>query len=107
MKIISNTVDFDVYEWEDPGDYPNAVASGPLPSYAVCECSGEVTMQLESDAEMEGVATIEDWFDDWIEASREIEVPYGWRIKWKFEMEGNTLTVTPESSEFDETSLND
>jgi hypothetical protein len=104
---MSNTIDFDVYEWDDPGDYPNAVASGPLPSYLVCECSGDITMRLESDDEMEGVHNIEDWFGDWIEASGEIEVPFGWRVKWKFQMEGKTLTVVPESAEFDETSLSD
>ena len=48
MKIISNTLEIKIGRWDDPGDYPNALAAGPLPSYDyVEEVFGALVIQLE------------------------------------------------------------
>lgn len=97
MKVISNTVDFDSYVWDDPGDYPNAVAGGPLPSEAVCEFCGEMVLEAENEDDLKDFETIEDWFNDWVDGSREspVSTPSGWYISWSFKQDGNRITATP------------
>jgi len=46
MKTISNSIEFDTYTWDDPGEYPNAVAGYALPSYQVCDSAGEPVIAL-------------------------------------------------------------
>ena len=60
MKIIENTLEVITSVWEDPGDYPNALARGPLPSHLCVEdISGHLLIQIEkSDKENED-------FEDW------------------------------------------
>lgn len=55
MKIIENTLEVITSVWEDPGDYPNALARGPLPSHLCVEnVSGHLLIQIEkSDKENE------------------------------------------------------
>jgi len=49
MKLISDTTEVLIERWEDPGDYPNAVASSPLPSYDyVAGIEGEIVVQLDT-----------------------------------------------------------
>lgn len=47
MKITKNTLDITVDRWTDPGDYPNSLASGPLPDGPDCveEVFGEVVVE--------------------------------------------------------------
>jgi hypothetical protein len=62
MKLRSSTLRLHIETWDDPGDYPNGLASGPLPSKQFVESvSGHVTVQLEqSDIDnMEGDTSIE------------------------------------------------
>lgn len=33
MELITDTLSIEKERWEDPGDYPSAAGSGPLPSY--------------------------------------------------------------------------
>ena len=48
MKITKNTLEVETDRWEDPGDYPNALASGPLPSYDyISDVLGEVVIEFE------------------------------------------------------------
>jgi len=48
MKIIKDTLDVEIGTWDDPGDYPNAVAASPLPSYNyIVDVTGEVVIELE------------------------------------------------------------
>ena len=48
MKIIKNTLEVITSVWEDPGDYPNALARGPLPSHlCVDDISGYLLIQVE------------------------------------------------------------
>jgi hypothetical protein len=50
MKIISNSLQPINERWDDPGDYPNALAAGPLPSYEYTEeVIGEVVLELGVD----------------------------------------------------------
>ena len=48
MKTISDTLSLVIDRWDDPGDYPNSLAAGPLPSYdQVCDIEGSITIELE------------------------------------------------------------
>jgi hypothetical protein len=48
MKIIKNTLELITETWSDPGDYPNALAKGPLPS-TICveDIKGHIIIQIE------------------------------------------------------------
>jgi len=47
IKILLDTTEILVGRWEDPGDYPNAVASSPLPSYDYVEgIEGEIKLEM-------------------------------------------------------------
>lgn len=92
MKILSDTVDFDCYIWEDPGDYPNGIAARALPSYPVCDFSGELVIELEDG---DDTSEIDDWFGDWVDSKLRHSTPYGWRIDWKIEVADGKITATP------------
>lgn len=48
MKIIKDTLDVEIETWEDPGDYPNAIADRPLPPYDyIINVIGEIVIELE------------------------------------------------------------
>jgi hypothetical protein len=48
MKILKNQFKIETETWDDPGDYPNNVESGPLPSYSyVCEIVGELLFEYD------------------------------------------------------------
>jgi len=73
MKITSNTLQLLVETWEDPGDYPNSIASGPLPSYKyIAGIEGEVHAELTPEEETELVqlfvetqgSVITEWFEE-------------------------------------------
>ena len=47
MKVIQNTLEPVIERWDDPGDYPNGLAGGPLPSKDfVSGIEGSITVQL-------------------------------------------------------------
>ena len=47
MKLVKNTLEASVETWDDPGDYPNALAAGPLPSYDyLAGVEGELVYEL-------------------------------------------------------------
>jgi hypothetical protein len=49
MKIIKDTLEPIIEEWDDPGDYPSSAGSGPLPSYKyIAGCDGEVVVELDA-----------------------------------------------------------
>lgn len=101
MKIISNNVAFDDYIWDDPGDYPNGIAGSALPSYPVCDFSGDIVLEAENDEELKDFETIDDWFNDWAYDGSDspLNVPSGWYIRWKFVQVGNQITATPYEAE--------
>lgn len=48
MKLISGGLQPSIETWSDPGDYPNSLASGPLPSYQyVEEIEGKLTVLVD------------------------------------------------------------
>lgn len=48
MKIIKNNLEIVVSTWQDDGDYPNGLASGPLTSsYCVEDIKGHLLIQIE------------------------------------------------------------
>ena len=50
MKVIKNTLEPVIGRWDDPGDYPNGLAGGPLPSKDfVSEIKGSITVQLSKE----------------------------------------------------------
>lgn len=69
MKIISDTLEPVVETWDDPGDYPSAAGSGPLPSYDYLEgVDGEVRIELTEEELTELRAAketgeLKDWVD--------------------------------------------
>ena len=56
MKVIKNTLDTVIERWDDPGDYPNGLAGGPLPSKNfVSGIEGSITVQLDEEEMGEAV----------------------------------------------------
>ena len=50
MKIIKDTLEPEFDSWDDPGDYPNALAGGPLPSYNYLSgVNGDLVVELNGD----------------------------------------------------------
>ena len=50
MEMITNTLSLLVERWDDPGDYPNALAAGPLPSYEyIAGLEGELRLLLSEE----------------------------------------------------------
>lgn len=71
MRIVSNTLEAEVDTWDDPGDYPNAVASGPLPSYNfISAVNGSVVLELTPREFSEYLTSPGDFLHD-----ADIEVP--------------------------------
>ena len=45
MNILENTIDVSLERWDDPGDYPNGCAGGPLPSFDYIEITGSLLLE--------------------------------------------------------------
>ena len=99
MKVISDTLEPQVEHWDDPGDYPNNCAQGPLPSQDYFTgVGGEVVLEL-TDAELADYAECpEDFLDD-----LDIELPAGiLSIDWKQSaLVGKLLTLYAQNAEPD------
>ena len=79
MKILSDTLEPLVEEWDDPGDYPNAVASGPLPSYKyLAGIEGELKLELTHEENNDLFETIEaESLDFWVREVLDYRLPNG------------------------------
>jgi len=56
MKVIKNTLELVMERWDDPGDYPNGLAGGPLPSKDfVSRFEGSITVRLDEEEMGEAV----------------------------------------------------
>ena len=70
MKLLSSTLKMHISTWDDPGDYPNSLAAGPLPSQDfVEEVTGDVLIQIEPEdiSNLEGdtsIAAVRDYLAD-------------------------------------------
>jgi len=78
MKVLENTLSVLVETWDDPGDYPNSLAAGPLPSYDYAAgLEGEVRLALEA-KDIQALADTDDYdalFAEWV--NQEVELPAG------------------------------
>ena len=99
MKIISNDLYCQTEQWDDPGDYPNGLASGPLPSYRYCEFGGEFIFEAETEDEVKELENVEDWIDEWV--NNECDVDRDCHPSYKCEVEGSRCTVTVSSAEYE------
>ena len=96
MRLLKSTLKLHVETWTDPGDYPNGLASGPLPSKQfVEEISGRVLIQFEREdiSNLEGdtsIAAVSDYLAD---NARQVphEMP-GLRVK-SWDVEDTTPTT--------------
>ena len=92
MRIIKDTLEPLIETWDDPGDYPNALAAGPLPSYDYfAGFEGELVAELDEEE------------IDWFFTSGTLDYPHpegiSW-IKWIVEKrEGNVFTFYVEDTE--------
>lgn len=101
MKVLSNTLEAQWERWEDPGDYPSAAGSGPLPSYDYAESiSGEIKLELtaEDAANCVGLTAGSGDFDAFAKTIDKelLELPAGVTSvsKWRGELDQLTLTLT-------------
>jgi hypothetical protein len=100
MKIISNDLYCQIERWDDPGDYPNGLASGPLPSQHYGEFGGDLILEAENDEDMKELDAIEDWIDEYVSnldcISRYCTVSLNCKV------EGNRAHVTIHDCEVEE-----
>jgi len=98
MKTISDTLSPLVEEWSDPGDYPNAVAAGPLPSQEyLAGVEGELKLELTDQEMLEMEDTFQkESFDFWIREVVDYRLPDGvGSAEWQIDrIEGNTITLS-------------
>ena len=99
MKVLKNTLEPNIEHWDDPGDYPNNVASGPLPSKdSLAGCEGEVVLELTD----EELADYQDCPEDFL-GNLDIDLPGGisW-VKWQCDsLACNVLTLSVTEAEGD------
>ena len=100
LKIISDSLEPVIERWDDPGDYPNNVASAPLPSHdCVAAVEGEVVVELEPADFLPGSD---------MDVTEALDLPHGIRVKrWGMEYrqgtseEGLGMKVVLTVEEFD------
>ena len=67
MKVLENTMEAVIDRWDDPGDYPNALAAGPLASYNyLAGIEGEAKIEMSDDELAEWKEYGEDWLHDFL-----------------------------------------
>ena len=99
MHIVNNTLKLVVENFEDPGDYPNALASGPLPSYKyIAGVDGEVIIELDQEELTAYQECPEDFLSD-------LDIPMLDGVgSWKLvvdELQSNVMTLHAEDVEGD------
>jgi hypothetical protein len=84
MKIISDTLSALVETWDDPGDYPNALAAGPLPSYDyLAGVEGELV--VEADAKEMSDIVVWGW-GEFLSQNSGIKLPDGiLSVEWQLD----------------------
>lgn len=66
MIVKSNNLELIWETWDDPGDYPNSLASSPLPSYKYPVLEGQIVFQAENQEEIHNFDCISDWILDYV-----------------------------------------
>jgi hypothetical protein len=105
VKTILNTLNPYLERWDDPGDYPNSLAGGPLPSYDfVAFVDGEIVVEAApAEVGLEPDETMEKALPEYI-ADNPGEVKHdvsGLTVsRWGVgKVEGNRVTLTVEEFE--------
>jgi hypothetical protein len=110
MKITSNTLESVVEVWDDPGDYPNNVASSPLKSCSYLDrVDGEVHVELSSEEATELQGFLDEKVEsDWVDQI-EIDLPAGIAsARWSVELVNSSPPVAIlRVTDFDAESLSD
>ena len=99
MRLISRNFHAVEGHWDDPGDYPNGIASGPLPSYSFIESiDGECEVELSDAERQEWIANQDD--PDYVAVSDPVDkatigIPDGISVqRWETTLNENTLTLS-------------
>jgi hypothetical protein len=91
LMILMDTTKSVIERWEDPGDYPNAVASGALPSYDyVAAISGEIRVEMGRNDYEEFLDNVEcDVLSRWVVELLGYKYPTGvLSAKWGYNASG-------------------
>ena len=105
MKTLANTLNPLIEEWSDPGDYPNAVAAGPLPSYDyLAGVEGDLELELTDEELTAMLQTLDcESLDFWMVEVADIGLPDGiqngtWQID---KVQNNVVTLSLHDVEAD------
>jgi hypothetical protein len=89
MKILKNTLQVEIDTWDDPGDYPSNMGSGPLPSYKYIDrVEGEVVVELDPEE-------LDCYLEDPSDILNDIPMPKeisSWKLAEE-KVEGNIITL--------------
>ena len=97
MIILENNLSVEIETWDDPGDYPSAAGSGPLPSTSEAVLDGDVVIEITP---TELVEMLGDLLDE-IELPRHVSSVSSWTIKVVQQPHDNLrLIVTPVEADF-------
>jgi hypothetical protein len=99
MKILNNDLYCQTEVWDDPGDYPNAVAGYPLPSETYCDFGGVFEFEAENEDEIKELEDPNDMVYDWV--YEECEIERGCSLDLDIQVEGNRCVVTIVSAEYE------
>lgn len=100
MKIIINDLYCQIERWDDPGDYPNGLAAGPLPSYNYCDYGGILEFEAETPEELGDLEIVEDWIHDYVNEVADISSYC--RPSYDCKVEGNKCIVKIKDAEAEE-----
>lgn len=102
MKVLSNTLKPLIERWEDPGDYPSAAGSCPMPSYDYfAGCEGTLVLELTPE-EVLKYTEDEEKFLKSLSCRLDAELPSGVKKPvWSSQLAENRLTLQMDDCEGD------
>lgn len=87
MKLVENTLSLEIETWDDPGDYPNAVAFSPLPSTSNAVIIGHVVFEFDKPEDFENFDDLSEWIWNYVDLNIS-------HVTWNANLENNICTVT-------------
>jgi len=100
MRIMASDLYCAIEQWDDPGDYPNNIAGGPLPSEKYCVFGGQFVFEtITEEDEAELGDNYEDMIYDWVH--EECDIDSECSIDLNIQKDGNRYTVTVKSAEYE------
>jgi len=90
MKVVANTLEPLIERWDDPGDYPNALAAGPLPSFDyMARLEGEIRVELPWSEYRKVRCWLKDDSQEWVMNEVDPELPEGiLSVVWQVQVSG-------------------